>query len=41
MLFGYIIYDLFANGKEVSNNPCGVYHGFMPQLFSSITDKYL
>lgn len=21
LLFGYIIYDIFANGKEVSNNP--------------------
>ena len=24
ILFGYIIYDLFANGKEVSNNPWAV-----------------
>lgn len=24
VLFGYIIYDIFANGKEVSNNPWAV-----------------
>jgi heme/copper-type cytochrome/quinol oxidase subunit 1 len=29
VLFGYIIYDLFANGKEVSNNPWAV-----PSFFS-------
>ena len=30
ILFGYIIYDLFANGKEVSNNPWAV-----PSFFTS------
>ena len=30
ILFGYIIYDLFANGKEVSNNPWAV-----PSYFTS------
>ena len=31
ILFGYIIYDLFVNGKEVSNNPWAV-----PSYFTSI-----
>jgi heme/copper-type cytochrome/quinol oxidase subunit 1 len=30
VLFGYIVYDLFAHGKEVSNNPWAV-----PSFFTS------
>ena len=30
ILFGYIVYDLFANGKEVNNNPWSV-----PSFFTS------
>ena len=30
ILFGYIVYDLFANGKEVNNNPWSV-----PSFFNS------
>ena len=30
MLFGYIVYDLFINGKEVNNSPWSV-----PSYFSS------
>lgn len=32
VLFGYIIYDIFVNGKEVNNNPWAV-----PSYFTSIT----
>jgi heme/copper-type cytochrome/quinol oxidase subunit 1 len=32
VLFGYIIYDIFANGKEVNNNPWAV-----PSYFTSIS----
>ena len=31
ILFGYVVYDLFVNGKEVSNNPWAV-----PSFFTSI-----
>ena len=31
ILFGYIIYDIFANGKEVNNNPWAV-----PAYFTSL-----
>lgn len=31
ILFGYVVYDLFANGKEVNNNPWAV-----PSYFTSI-----
>lgn len=31
VLFGYIIYDIFANGKEVNNNPWSV-----PSFFTSL-----
>ena len=31
VLFGYIVYDLFVNGKEVSNNPWAV-----PSYFTSL-----
>lgn len=30
VLFGYIVYDLFINGKEVNENPWGV-----PSFFTS------
>lgn len=32
VLFGYIIYDIFANGKEVNNNPWAV-----PAFFTSLS----
>ena len=32
ILFGYIIYDIFVNGKEVNNNPWAV-----PSYFTSFT----
>ena len=32
VLFGYIVYDLFANGKEVSNNPWAI-----PSYFTSLS----
>nr|YP_010041384.1 cytochrome c oxidase subunit 1 [Pisolithus tinctorius]QPA36164.1 cytochrome c oxidase subunit 1 [Pisolithus tinctorius] len=32
VLFGYIIYDIFVNGKEVNNNPWAV-----PSYFTSLT----
>jgi cytochrome c oxidase subunit 1 len=35
MLFGYIIYDLFINGKLVNNNPWAT-----PAFFSSTTEFY-
>ena len=31
ILFGYVVYDLFVNGKEVNNNPWAV-----PSYFTSI-----
>ena len=30
ILFAYIIYDIFVNGKEVNNNPCAI-----PSYFTS------
>jgi len=33
ILFGYIVYDLFANGKEVDNNPWAV-----PSFFTSLPE---
>jgi cytochrome c oxidase subunit 1 len=33
ILFGYIIYDIFVNGKEVSNNPWAV-----PSYFTSLSE---
>ena len=32
VIFGYIVYDLFANGKEVSNNPWAI-----PSYFTSLS----
>ena len=32
ILFGYIVYDLFTNGKEVNNNPWAV-----PSYFTSLS----
>ena len=38
VLFGYIVYDLFINGKEVSENPWGVpSYFFSSKIFSSET----
>ena len=36
VLFGYIIYDIFANGKAVNNNPW-----LVPSYFSSVIDLLL
>ena len=33
VLFGYIIYDIFANGKAVNNNPW-----LVPSYFTSINE---
>ena len=33
VLFGYIIYDLFAHGKEINNNPWAV-----PSFFTSTNE---
>lgn len=36
VLFGYIVYDLFINGKEVDNNPWAI-----PSYFTDLTQfKY-
>lgn len=38
ILFGYIVYDLFINGKEVNENPWGVPAYFTSsKIFSSET----
>ena len=33
IIFGYVIYDIFVNGKEVGNNPC-----LIPSYFTSIEE---
>lgn len=33
IVFGYVIYDIFANGKQVSNNPWAI-----PSFFNSDED---
>lgn len=33
VLFGYIVYDLFINGKEIGNNPWSI-----PSFFTSLSE---